>query len=55
MRRPFSQVPLVESRSWTYQRPCANWKRAWWLEARSSLRLNEPWRPTVKSFWKIRV
>ena len=33
MRRPFSQVPLVEPRSSTYHRPRATWKRAWRPEA----------------------
>ena len=36
MRRPFSQVPLVEPRSSTYHRPRATWKRAWRPEANSS-------------------
>ena len=42
MRRPLSQVPFVELRSSTYQTPCANWKRAWWLEAWSSLTARLP-------------
>ncbi len=54
MRRPLSQVPLVEPRSLTYQRPWAIWKRAWWLEANSSLTTSVPWRPAMKSAWKVR-
>jgi hypothetical protein len=33
IRRPFSQVPLVDPRSLTYQLPCAIWNRACWLDA----------------------
>jgi hypothetical protein len=49
MRRPLSQVPFVELRSSTYHVPWANWKRAWWLEAWSSLTARLPCRPAVKS------
>ena len=55
IRRPLSQVPFVERRSSTYQAPCANWKRAWWLEACSSPSARLPWRPAVKSVLKTWV
>src|SRR5260221_318990 len=53
IRRPLSQVPLVEPRSLAYQKPWAIWKRTWWLEAYSSLTASLPWRPAMKSVWKV--
>src|SRR6266571_1737383 len=53
MRRPLREVPLVEPRSLTYQKPWASWKRAWWLEAYSSMTTSAPWRPAMNSVWKL--
>src|SRR5690349_22561868 len=52
-RRPFSEVPFVEPRSSMNHRPWATWKRAWWLEANSSVMGRLPWRPAVKALLKL--